>query len=77
MKKLIQVTFIALFGLAGFCAMTLLAAFIYGVIVMALWNWLVPVFIPTLPVAQHITYWQGWGLSFLLGILFRRGTTKE
>ena len=38
-----------------------------GVIVMLLWNWLMPQ-IFSLPT---ITYFQGWGLSFLSGILFK------
>ena len=54
-------------------AVIAVAAFIFGILVMLLWNWLIPVFIPTLPIAQHITYWQGWGLCTLLAMLSGSG----
>lgn len=42
------------------------AALIEGIIVKWLWNWLMPMLFnfPT------ITYWQGWGLAALGGMLF-------
>lgn len=43
------------------------AAFLTGLIVMLLWNWLVP----ELFGLKQITYLQGWGLAFLCQILFR------
>jgi hypothetical protein len=46
-----------------------LLAFLLGLVVMLLWNWLMPVIfgLPT------ITYWQGWGLVLLAHILFKAG----
>lgn len=48
---------------------------ITGLIVMWLWNWLMPVIFGL----AEITYIQGWGLSFLCGMLFRTTSrnTKE
>ena len=43
------------------------ALFLFGLIVMWLWNWLMPD-IFGLP---QITYWQGWGLLLLSCILFK------
>ena len=44
------------------------AALIEGIVVKWLWNWLMPILFnfPT------ITYWQGWGLAALCGMLFGR-----
>ncbi len=44
-------------------------AFVFGLIVMLLWNWLMPA-IFGLPA---ISYWQGWGLVLLAHILFKAG----
>jgi hypothetical protein len=41
-------------------------ALITGILVMLLWNWLMPV-IFGLP---QINFWQSWGLMCLLGFLF-------
>jgi hypothetical protein len=44
-------------------------AFVLGVVVMALWNWLMPdIFGLT-----TITYWQAWGIVLLAHILFKTG----
>lgn len=59
-------------GFVGVIVICVLSALIFGIVIMLLWNWLVPVIIPTLPIAQKITYWQGWGLSFLLSLLFSK-----
>ena len=45
-------------------------AFIFGLIVMLLWNWLMPEIFGFSP----ITYWQGWGLVLLAHILFKSGS---
>ncbi|MFP4364758.1 MAG: hypothetical protein ACLFR1_12930 [Spirochaetia bacterium] len=50
-------------GIAG----AALLALIFGLVVMALWNWLMPE-IFGLPV---ISYWQAWGLVLLAHILFK------
>jgi len=53
----------------GGLALAVLVAFLLGLIVMLLWNWLMPV-IFGLP---EISYWQGWGLVLLAHILFKAG----
>ena len=42
-------------------------AFLFGLIVMALWNWLMPEIFGL----GRITYWQAWGLFLLCTILFK------
>ena len=41
--------------------------FIFGWVVMLLWNWLMPDIFGL----GQITYWQGWGLLLLSSILFK------
>lgn len=53
----------------GGLALAVLFAFLFGWLVMVLWNWLMPE-IFGLPV---ITYWQGWGLVLLSHILVKGG----
>lgn len=48
-----------------------IGAFITGLIVMLVWNWLMPAIFDI----RTITYLQGWGISFLCGLLFRSATT--
>jgi len=60
--KIIPWIILGVLGAAGL-------ALIFGLIVMALWNWLMPV-IFGLP---RISYWQGWGLVLLAHILFKGG----
>lgn len=42
-------------------------AFVFGLVVMALWNWLMPEIFGL----SRITYWQAWGLFLLFSILFK------
>jgi hypothetical protein len=51
------------------------AAFLFGLVIMWLWNWLMPL-IFGLP---EVTYWQGLGLLILSSILFGRlgGSSSE
>jgi hypothetical protein len=51
----------------GGLVLALTLAFVFGLFVMLLWNWLMPV-IFDLP---HIDYWQAWGLVLLTHILFK------
>jgi len=51
--------------IGGFMLMVL-GAFFFGLIVMLLWNWLMP----TIFNLKEITYWQAWGLFLLAKILF-------
>lgn len=50
-----------------------LASFIIGLLVMFLWNWLMPDLF-NLPTINFI---QGWGISFLSGLLFGARTTVK
>ena len=45
-------------------------AFLFGFIVMLLWNWLMPEIFGL----TTITYWQAWGLVILSHILFKLGS---
>jgi len=53
----------AIGGLALFAAL----AFLFGLFVMLLWNWLMPAIFGL----GTITYWQAWGLVVLAHILFK------
>jgi len=39
---------------------------IEGLVFMLLWNWLVPLFWTAAPI---LTFWQAWGVYFLLNII--------
>ena len=61
--------FIEILGIAFlFIALMAIVFFFTGLIVMWLWNWLMPILFnfPT------ITYWQGWGLAALGSVLFEK-----
>jgi len=60
-----KVISVGLSALMGTLAVTVVNAFVLGLVVMMLWNWLVPAVVPGLPASHEITYWQGWGLVFL------------
>lgn len=55
--------------IVGGLALAVLFAFLFGWIVMLLWNWLMPDIFGL----KEITYWQGWGLVLLAGILVKGG----
>jgi predicted membrane chloride channel (bestrophin family) len=42
-------------------------AFVFGLVVMLLWNWIMP----TVFGLKTLTYWQSWGLVLLAHILFK------
>lgn len=48
-----------------------LSAFITGLLVMLVWNWLMPMLFNL----QTINYIEGWGIAFLSGMLFKGTTT--
>lgn len=52
-----------------------------GAIVMWLWNWIIPIIFDKAVeagwIAGSITYWQGWGLSFLGSCLFGKSSSYE
>jgi hypothetical protein len=52
--------------IVGFAIMAIIAAFLFGFVVMGLWNWLMP----ELFGLKAIGYWQAWGLLVLSWILF-------
>ncbi len=61
---------LAIIGMVlGGIVLAVLFAFLFGWVVMLLWNWLMPE-IFGLPA---ITYWQGWGLVLLSHILIKGG----
>ena len=51
----------------GGVALAALVAFLFGLLVMALWNWLMP----ELFGLKTLSYWQAWGLLALSTILFK------
>lgn len=61
------------------CILIILLCIIFGalggLIFMALWNWLVPIFWDSAPI---LTFWQAWGCMILLSIIgnFFRSKSK-
>ena len=53
----------------GGVVLAICMAFLFGWIVMLLWNWLMP---PIFGLVT-ITFWQAWGLVILSHILFKAG----
>ena len=48
-------------------------AFLFGLIVMWLWNWIMPDVFGL----KELTYWQAWGIVLLAHILFKAGGHKD
>lgn len=61
----IRIPLIVTGGLALMAAL----AFLFGLIVMVLWNWIMPEIFGL----STLTYWQAWGLVILCQILFKVG----
>jgi hypothetical protein len=57
----------------GGLALAAVLAFLFGLIVMALWNWLMPEIFGL----RAITYWEAWGLVLLAHILFKLGGHRD
>ena len=53
----------------GGIILAVLLAFLFGWIVMLLWNWLMPEIFGL----TTITFWQAWGLVILSHLLFKLG----
>jgi len=53
----------------GFTVLGAGLLFLFGLVVQALWNWLMPEIFSGL---KKITYWQAWGLLILSSILFKK-----
>ncbi len=64
-SKILKVTGIVIGGLA----MATLMGFVFGLLVMWLWNWLMP----ELFGLKVISFWQAWGLVVLSHILIKPG----
>ncbi len=64
-SKLLKILLIIIGGIVIGTVM----AFVFGWLVMLLWNWLMPV-IFGLP---QITFWQAWGLVIITHLLFKAG----
>ena len=64
-KRIIRIVMMVLGGVA----LGVLIAFLFGWVVMLLWNWLMPAIfgLPT------IGFWKAWGLVILAHILFKAG----
>ena len=69
MPKWAKYTLYGILGIAG----AFLLGLLFGNVIMWLWNWLMPAIFGL----GAITYWQGWGISFLCGMLFTRTVNKE
>ena len=66
MFKRIGKIILMIFG--GLC-IGVVMAFVFGWLVMLLWNWLMPVIFGL----STITFWQAWGLVVLAHLLFKAG----
>jgi hypothetical protein len=58
--------------LGGIIAAAVLA-FLFGLLVMVLWNWIMPEVFGLKP----LTYWQSWGIVLLAHILFKAGSSSS
>ena len=56
-------------AILGGLALVVVLAFLFGLFVMWLWNWLMPAIFGL----GIITYWQAWGLVLLTHLLFKVG----
>ena len=48
-------------------------ALLFGLVVMVLWNWIMPEVFGLNP----LTYWQSWGIVLLAHILFKAGGHRD
>jgi hypothetical protein len=48
-------------------------ALLFGLVVMVLWNWIMPEVFGLNP----LTYWQSWGIVLLAHILFKAGGCRD
>ena len=55
-----------IFVVIGFVILGIGLLFLFGLVVMALWNWLMPEIFGL----KTLTYWQAWGMLALSCILF-------
>jgi len=69
MRQSIRSPFAWISLVIGGVILAALLAFLFGLIVMALWNWLMPGIFGI----RAISYWEAWGLVLLAHILFKAG----
>jgi hypothetical protein len=72
MNKFVENLIVGLIVFLGAITLLFLICVLSSVLVMLLWNWLMPV-IFHLP---EISIWQAWGLSFLTSILFKSSSSS-
>jgi vacuolar-type H+-ATPase subunit I/STV1 len=69
MRESMRRPFVWVFFALGGVVLAAVLAFLFGLIVMALWNWLMPGIFGI----RAISYWEAWGLVLLAHILFKAG----
>ncbi|MBL7075235.1 hypothetical protein ISS37_08375 [candidate division KSB1 bacterium] len=69
LKKILKIILMAIGGIG----LGVVIAFLFGWLVMILWNWLMP----TIFGLSTITFWQAWGLVILAHLLFKAGHHHE
>ena len=52
-------------------------AFLTGIFVMLLWNWLIPIIFPGEAIVHHITFWQAFGVALLCSFLFKSTSSSK
>ena len=57
----------------GFMLLIFILAGISGIVVMLLWNWLMP----SIFHLREINFWEAWGLAWLCGILFKGSSSSS
>jgi len=58
-------------SLLGVIILLAFSAIFYGLLIMLLWNYLVPILVKTPVLAPEITWFQGWCLALLCNMLFK------
>jgi len=73
MRNSMRRPFVWVFFALGGVVLAAVLAFLFGLIVMALWNWLMPGIFGI----RAISYWEAWGLVLLAHILFKAGGHRD
>jgi hypothetical protein len=73
MRHSMRRPFVWVFFALGGVVLAAVLAFLFGLIVMALWNWLRPGIFGI----RAISYWEAWGLVLLAHILFKAGGHRD
>jgi hypothetical protein len=59
--------------IVGGIVLAAVLALLFGLLVMVLWNWIMPEVFGLNP----LTYWQSWGIVLLAHILFKAGGHRD